>query len=119
MGSWVGVFFGAPELFVWDASGFRGTQTRVVLVTWDYIWTLGPQSFRYPRVLCSLWLLHSGCARTPHTLGSAAEMLSCGTAMAWRGSAQGSWGCLAAPPHCSHSQGALFPIQSAIQPLSG
>lgn len=43
---WVGVFFGAPELCVWDASGFRGTQTRVFWVTWDCIWVRGSQSFR-------------------------------------------------------------------------
>lgn len=29
VGRWVGGFLGSPELFVWDASGFRGTQTRV------------------------------------------------------------------------------------------
>lgn len=72
------------------------------------------QSFRYPRLLCSLWLLHSGCARTPHTLGAAAEMLpalSCGTAMSWRCSAQGSWGCLAAPPLLQPLSGSLFPGQ--------
>lgn len=34
--------------------------------------------------------------------------LSCGTAMSWRCSAQGSWGCLAAPPYCSPSQDALY-----------
>lgn len=34
---WVGTFFGAPELFVWDASGFRGTQTKVFWVTRDRV----------------------------------------------------------------------------------
>lgn len=116
VGRWVEAFFSAPELFVWDALGFRGAQTRVFR---DCIWVPGSQSFRYLRVLCSLWLLHSGCARTPHALLRCC--LSCPVGQQCPGSAQpkgpgGAWLHLrtAAPLKVPFS----LALQSAMQPLS-